>query len=148
MRTGTIQRGPSTDEGTFGVLTLDSGFSCVTGELPWRDNEPGKSCVPAGTYMCKMQYSHKHGMDLYHLQNVPNRGEVEIHAANWMGDVDKGFKCELLGCIAPGLKTGMLAPPGMALQHAVISSGVALKSLEEDLGGADFELTIIDYKEA
>lgn len=106
MREVIIQRlkaESSQEWGTFGRLSIpDTGFICVTVERPWIDNQRDNpatpqnesSCVPSGTYLIKLDYSPKHGKRLYELQGVPNRSEVQIHAAN--------YARELLGCIAVG----------------------------------------------
>ena len=44
-----IERYESGDMGTFGALFAE-GFTCYTGELPWRDNKPEISCIPVGLY--------------------------------------------------------------------------------------------------
>jgi hypothetical protein len=142
IRSATLQRTSSTDEGTFGIFTSDSGFQCYTGELPWRNNENGISCIPAGVYDVVMAYSPKHGEQLYHVQNVPNREAIEIHPANWMGDKSKGFKCDLLGCIALGADQGELDG-----QQAVLHSGPAVMALERDMNLNPFSLTILDIQE-
>jgi hypothetical protein len=54
-----------------------------------------------------------------------------------MGDEDKGLRCELKGCTAPGTSIGELQG-----QKAVLSSKSALAALEDDLGRETFELTI------
>ena len=55
----------SNDDGTFGKLTLPSGYSCFTAELPYRDNKKDISCIPKGLYKIiprqatnKFKYSH------------------------------------------------------------------------------------------
>ncbi len=121
-----------------GPFSLIPVFFCRTGELPWRDNLPNESCIPAGTYSCTWRESVRHGF-CYHVEGVPGRSSVEIHSANFMGDSSKGLKCELLGCIAPGMQGGY-----MAGQKAVILSREALSKLENDLHWEDFELTIQD----
>lgn len=78
----------------------------------------------------------------YHLENIPGRTDVEIHAANFMGDKSLGFKCELQGCIAPGKNLGRING-----QRAIISSKSGLLDLEADLGCETFELTIVGTKE-
>lgn len=140
MRQATLQRMTSSSQGTFGTLATDSGFTCVTGELPWHDNASSISCIPAGTYTVTYRQSSKHGM-CYHVENVPGRTGVEIHAANFMGDKSAGFRCELEGCIAPGLQTGTLNG-----QAAVLSSKAALNDLESDLNREPFTLTVQDVK--
>ena len=142
MRKATLQRIVTSDEGTFGILTSDTSFICHTGELPWRDNEPETSCIPAGTYDCMMQWSNKHQESLYHVLGVPGRDAIEIHPANWMGDKSKGFKCDLLGCIAPGIDQGELDG-----QQAVLSSGPAVLALERAYNCEGFSLTILDIQE-
>lgn len=136
MRKATLTRTETGETGTFGILVTDSGFSCYTGELPWKNNIQGKSSIPDGIYQCIRSDSTKHGM-CYHVQGVTGRTDIEIHSANWMGDVDKGLKCQLLGCIAPGR-----AIIDIIGQKGVSSSRDALYSLEEDLEKKPFELTI------
>jgi hypothetical protein len=62
-------------------------------ELPWRDNENDKSCIPEGTYIVKRDKIGHH--QWYAIQNVANREDVELHPANWVH--------ELKGCTAFGL---------------------------------------------
>jgi len=144
MRRAILTRTETGDEGTFGTLLTDTGFTCRTGELPWRDlNKDGHgdqnvSCIPAGKYLCRFKNSPSHG-PCYHVENVPGRVGIEIHAANFMGDKLKGKRCELRGCIAPGL-----AVKEIHGQRGISSSRDALAALEEDLGESDFELVIED----
>lgn len=137
MKTAILTRGPSTQDGTFGILITDSGFMCHTGELPWRNNQTGISCIPPGTYVCRWRLSPTKGM-CYHVDSVPGRTDVEIHAANFMGDKSLGKRCELLGCIAPGLEVGELDG-----QMAVTFSKDALVALVRDLAQENFTLTIV-----
>jgi hypothetical protein len=150
MRRATLTRTRTGDEGTFGRLVTDTGFVCFTGELPWRDNARKRSCIPPGRYICTWRHSELHG-DCYHVEGAPVpwnpawRTGIEIHAANWMGDValmnpatGKPYVCELLGCIAPG--TGIETLCG---QRAVIASQRALRELENELAREPFELTVV-----
>ncbi len=136
MRHAVLTRNETSDQGTFGTLVTDTGFTCRTGELPWRDNKPDISCVPPGEYFCSYNWSEKHG-HCYWLGGVLGREAVEIHAANFMGDKTKAFKSELLGCIAPGLDVGILAS-----QKAVIHSKEALIALETNLNCENLLLKI------
>lgn len=136
MRQAILTRNETSDEGTFGTILTDSGFTCRTGELPWRENANDFSCIPAGTYLVSWRMSSKHGM-CYHVENVPGRQGIEIHSANFMGDESKNFKCQLLGCIAPGLGIGP-----MCGQRAILNSRQGLSALEDDLKCEQFELTI------
>lgn len=138
LRKATLTRLQTGDEGSFGTLVTDSGFKCVTGELPWRDNQTGKSCIPPGVYVVTYRFSPKHNKMCYHVENVPDRTDIEIHSANLMGDVSLGFECQLLGCIAPGKGIGQIAG-----QKAVIASRITLAALEADLAQETFELTIV-----
>lgn len=63
-------------------------------ERGWLNNQKNISCVPAGTYPLKLEYSPRFDMDLWEIYDVPNRSECKIHAAN--------FWEQLNGCIAPG----------------------------------------------
>jgi hypothetical protein len=136
MRTATLNRLECSNEGTFGMMTLDDGTVFHSLELPWRDNQCGKSCIPHGTYTVNWRYSPKHG-DCYHVDGVAGRSDVEIHAANWAGDVAMGYKCQLLGCIALGMSVGDLEG-----QKAVLTSRMAVLKFNAALGGDSFLLTI------
>lgn len=143
MRQVIIKRLPSEDSGTFGQLFLhDAKFTCVTGELPWRDNLQDKSCIPPGTYICKMMYSPAHEKALYHVTNVPGRGDVEIHSGNWCGNTDLGLKSDVLGCILLGSRIGLLVPPGMKAQKALLNSSATVDMFMQIMNFEDFELVI------
>ena len=136
MRKVTIGRTESDASGTFGKLSTDSGFECYTGELPWKDNAPDISCIPAGVYEAEIIASPKHG-NCYQVQSVPNRTMVEIHAGNFCGDVSQGLKTDVLGCIILGRAIG-----GIGNQKAVLSSRDALQAFEADLNGEAFQLSV------
>ena len=137
MRSATLLRNPSSDEGTFGVLLLDDHSSWSTGELPWRDNRNGISCIPPGSYICKWIISPKHG-ECYQITNVPKREMIEIHSANFMGDASLGKVSQLLGCLALGKSVGVLNG-----QKAILASKQAVHEFESNLNKEDFKLTII-----
>lgn len=136
MRRATLTRDPSTDEGTFGTLQLD-GQTLHSIELPWRDNKPRESCIPVGLYRCEIVQSPKFGR-VYGLRDVPGRSNILIHAANWAGDTSKGYRSDLLGCIAPCMVFGQLNG-----QMAGLQSRVALAELMAWAGGELFELEIV-----
>lgn len=136
MRTATIVRGPSSDQGTPGILTTDSGFKCVTGELPDRANLPMVSSIPLGKYICRKLPSPKFG-NVYHVLDVEGRMDVLIHAGNFFGDKAKGFKSNVLGCILLGKEAVT-----MEGQQAITASRLTVADLDRDMKGADFELTI------
>lgn len=139
----TLARSPSTDQGTFGIFRMEDGTEFHSLELPWRDNEHNLSCIPSGTYICKWVQSPKHG-ECYLITGVPDRQAVEIHSANFAGDVSKGYFSQLLGCIALGMSIGLLEAPGAVKQQmAVLQSKVAIAQFEAKQNKQDFQLTIV-----
>lgn len=96
-------------EGVFGTLSIDGERICVTCEQPWRNNQKGISCIPAGDYALVPHDSTKHpnvvafvnpALRVFHHEaDAPKdggsfRAECLIHNAN---DPD-----QLHGCVAPG----------------------------------------------
>lgn len=126
----------SGDQGTEGFLT-NGDFICKTLELPWRNNQRNISCVPTGKYECRVRKSPRFGIK-YHVKNVPNRGYILIHAGNFAGDVDMGFRSDTEGCILLGQKHGYLS-----LQRAVFNSRDTVQSFMSYLAHEDFTLNII-----
>ncbi len=147
MRSAILTRLQTGDEGTFGLLKTDDGAVFATGELPWRDNQSGRSCVIAKKRVARRRESPKHGM-CYHLDDTDGRTDVEIHAGNLCGDVDKGYGADVLGCLLPGKDVALFKAdsihPGKPPrdQRGVTSSGQALAELNEHFNGEDFELDI------
>lgn len=138
MRTVTLTRTETGDDGTFGHLVTDSGVCLRSGELPWRKNETGRSSIPAGTYECVWALSPSKGW-LYYVTKVPRRSDIEIHPANFCGDRALGFRCELDGCIALGTLVGP-----MNGQKAILYSHQAFLQFNRDLKKSPFELTIVN----
>lgn len=90
-----LNRFTQNDRATHGILkTEDASHSWFTLELPWKDNQHGVSCIPAGTYVCQRRWSERHQSEVFGLLNVPERSDIELHVAN--------FARQLLGCIALG----------------------------------------------
>lgn len=99
----------STLEATYGSLAFNGILVAYTVELPWKDNIPGKSCIPEGKYELHPHDSLKHPLVVsFHnpLLNVyaepvlvpagvHGRTDCLIHSAN--------FVSELEGCLAPGV---------------------------------------------
>lgn len=132
----TLVREKSEDYGTFGKITLPNGLTLETLELPWRDNIVRESCIPAKTYPCKVVKSARFG-HVYGVCNVPNRTAILIHAGNYGGDVLKGYKSDIQGCILLGKSKGELSG-----QSVVLNSKVALKKFMDEMQNQDFELII------
>lgn len=103
-----LERQEFTDKSTIGSIYYNGDFICYSLELPWRDNERGKSCIPVGEY--ELEYhQYKNYLDTYALV-----GETVSH---WCGE-DRLQRCAILlhpanepheidGCIAPGLEKGV-----------------------------------------
>lgn len=135
MKRAVLTRAPTTDQGTFGTLLLD-GQVLRTTELPWRENKAQASCIPPGLYRAEIVQSPKFGR-VYGLRDVPGRSHILIHAANYGGDVAKGYRSELLGCIAPCMVHGQLNG-----QMAGLQSRAALAEFMTWAGGDPIELDI------
>lgn len=138
MDTVVLQRDSSSDEGTFGVLTLPGGWSCHTLELPWRENARQISCIPAGSYKTVLHRSPKFGL-VYWVQEVPNRSGILIHAGNLAGDRSKGLRSDVEGCILVGKTRGRLSG-----QAAVLSSKVALGEFMKNMNRRSVVLEVRD----
>lgn len=138
MRQVTLIRTETSDLGTFGHLVTDSGLCLRSGELPWRYNEPGHSCIPASTYDVVWAESPTKGW-VYHVIKVPGRFDIEIHPANFCGDRVLGLRSEIEGCIALGTSVGP-----MNGQRALLCSRQAFVEFYRDLDQAQFRLMIIE----
>lgn len=95
----TITRLEQTEVATWARMTAFRGtdleFDLAIVELPWRWNEPNRSCIPCGTYQVVPYDSPRFGTKVMWIQDVPGRTWILQHAAN--------FAHELQGCQAPGL---------------------------------------------
>jgi len=122
----TLCRDDQNEKRTHGILFSEDGDRiCETLELPWKENQHDISCIPEGSYECKLLYSPIHRRKLYWLQSVPNRIAIEIHIGNTVDDT-KG--CILLGTVR--------------LKDSIGASRVAFDKFMELMDGKDFTLTI------
>jgi hypothetical protein len=80
------------DDCTVGRLYYGD-FKCLTLELPWLNNEPNVSCIPAGSYTAFKYDSPKHGLCML-FQDVSGRSMIEIHPGNYTRQIQ--------GCILVG----------------------------------------------
>lgn len=124
------------DQGTFGVIIVDD-LTLYTGELPWIDNESNISCIPKGIYQCKWTHSNRFKKYMYEVCGVEKRSGIRKHSANLMGNITKGFKAQLNGCIALGERLGW-----MNGQKALLLSAPAMRRFESYLHYQPFELEI------
>jgi len=137
MREVQLWRMKRHDQGTEGML-LTSGFQCYSLELPWRNNQQSVSSIPAGEYTVTIRQSPKYGR-IYWVTKVPNRSWILIHAGNWAGDVSKGFKTHVNGCILLGQKHGSLQD-----QVAVLNSRTVVRNFMEYMKYEDFKFEIME----
>lgn len=134
----TLSREPSKDYGTFGSLVLPSGLKLHTLELPWKNNRIRESCIPAKVYLCKIVKSARFGY-VYGVCDVPNRTAILIHKGNYGGDITKGYKSDIQGCILLGMNKGELSG-----QPVVINSKIAFDKFMAELNEQDFKLSIVN----
>jgi len=90
---------------TLGLLSVyedeEKVYSCATLELPWKDNENRRSCIPPGpsgepvTYDWQRHSSPRYEECLW-VRSVEGRSEILVHAGNYVSDT--------LGCILVGRK--------------------------------------------
>lgn len=136
MRGALLIRRPTTNQGTFGHFEAE-GLICFSGELPWRDNAAGVSCVPEGQYKAIWAMSPRLKRATYRLLDVPGRAGCLIHSANLMGDKALGFVAQLEGCIALGEALGSIKG-----QSALLRSKPAVRRFEDHMGREPFILEI------
>lgn len=127
----------TSDQGTFGRLYIDDNEAFYTMELPWRDNKSNLSCIPKGKYKCSWVYSDHFKKSVYCLEKTAPRWGICIHAATYAGDVTKGLRNHLAGCIALGEKVGI-----MDGQKCLLISRPAIRRFEQITQGKAFELEI------
>lgn len=131
-----LERLESGPQGTFGKFTVGN-TSFFSGELSWRDNHANISCIPTGLYCCTFTYSVRFKKYMYLVLNVDGRDGIRLHSANLMGDSDKGYRCQLNGCIALGEKLGTIEG-----QKALLISRPAITKLENLMERKDFILEV------
>jgi hypothetical protein len=136
-------REPPTQDGVFGQMDVfsptDQGQVLghfYTAEDDWRQNAKGVSCIPAGTYLCRIRWSPKFQKKLFEVMKVPGRGDILIHSGNTEEDVEG---CILLGERFGTLNVGDEDTPGRPsrAKMAVLDSRTALKRFMGLLAGRD-----------
>lgn len=94
IRTIYIERYDNDERGCYGSLSVGN-LDCYTLELPWKDNTPNISCIPAGKYEAFIDHNVTiGGMEVIRLRDVPNRTGILIHVGNYTSDI--------AGCILVG----------------------------------------------
>lgn len=93
-----LKRLSFTKIGTFGVLSKVTGDGSypwmVTLEDPWNNNEPFKSCIPAGVYTCKRAYYNAGKYWTFEVTGVDGRTHILFHIGNTILNTEG---CILLG---------------------------------------------------
>lgn len=124
---------------TLGVCYVkDEGgniiFKSEAIERGWRNNANRVSCIPAGEYPVKLEYSPRFKTELYEIYGVSNRSECKFHAAN--------YARQLNGCIALGNNRKDIDGDGY---YDVTSSRDAMRRFHAALGGdKQVKLIVID----
>lgn len=105
--------------GTLSILGKDNPI-WHTLELPNLSNIQRESCIPEGCYLVK-PYSSDTFVDVWEVQDVPERSKILIHVGNWTSDTD--------GCILVGLGAGYMHNKGKN-EKAIYSSRNAITQLK------------------
>lgn len=123
-----LQRTYENDDLTLGMLNFQ-GFKhkpIYVLELPWRENLPLLSRIPATEYALMWHVSPKHG-ECYKVMDVKNRTDILIHIGNYPDDT--------LGCLLPGTS---------GLTRCVQHSSSAMEIIRGILGKEVAKLVIYD----
>lgn len=129
-----LNRYAETDQGTEGVFSVpDLSFACFCLELPWRDNRPTVSCIPPGFY--PLAWSERNSA--YQVQNVSGRSGILIHAGNFAGAKDIGYKSDVEGCILLGMHMGYIGK-----QRCLTSSKIAIKKFQGLISGRAADIVV------
>lgn len=107
----------------------DQTFSCVTLELPWKNNATDISCIPKGTYQCSKRPFYATMM--YQVLGVLGRIGIFFHVGNYWHDV--------LGCIILGATFADINRDG---QIDITNSKPTVDAFMAFYDGEDFELII------
>lgn len=122
---------------TLGKLIVFNGlkqvFNCKTLELPDLQNQRNTSRIPEGEYEVKLRISEKYGSH-FHLQDVPNRSFILIHAGN--------YHTQTAGCILVGRKYHDINRDG--LLDVTTSRNTMIELM--DIMPHEFSLRIIDVE--
>lgn len=95
-------------------------------ELPWHNNAPRISCIPAGAYPMKWTFSPTFNRMMWLVEDVPGRTGIRIHSGNYAGDKVS----DSLGCILPCVQWADINGDGVLDGTA---SKVATATLEQHL---------------
>lgn len=116
---------------TLGVLVIEGMIDPIfyTIERPWVHNERNISCIPEGSYPCRIHHSTRNG-EVYAVNDVPDRSDIQMHVAN--------VAEELEGCIAVGSTAGYIDRG----TKAVLGSKYAMDYFKAVMNHEPFQLNI------
>lgn len=114
-------------------MQLENGFSADTLELPWHNNERGKSCTAPGVDKGKVWWSPSLKRLVIRYADRNGRKDCLVHNGNWAGDVDAGEITQIHGCTEVGNGYGNLERPDKKMQWGILHSGATLAGLIESL---------------
>jgi len=99
-------------------FALPSGDQRYFLELPWRDNEIGRSCIPEGVYIVDRDHSGR--MQYYALRNEETapRTFIEIHPATYLRNLE--------GCLGPCME---IKGGDKTSEPIAVDSGKAMQEL-------------------
>ncbi len=126
----TIYRLEKSEQGTFGVLSLDGAVFCVTLEPPDRGNARDVSCIPEGGYLCGPVDSPRFGRT-YEIFGVPDRTDILFHPGNIRRDTH--------GCVMLGRRYGVLNG-----ERAILTSSKTCDAFLREADGYNFPLRVVD----
>ena len=122
---------------TIGELTVDGRFECFVLEdrfrLPFETKVPGRTCIPCGTYVVRITPSHRFGVDMPLLFDVPSFSGVRIHPGNAPVDTE--------GCLLPGLER--LTDRVLRSREAYQSLVARLREVQKDAPPATITITAL-----
>jgi len=103
-------------------------FSSISLERGKRNNQPNISCVKAGTYIVKREWSEKFQKELWEIKEVPGRSECKFHVVNFFRDLN--------GCV------------GLGTSPADIDNDGNIDITKSKLTMDEFHRVMAPYKEA
>jgi len=117
-----------TNKSTMGELFLNNKFHSYTLELPDLNNKRSISCIPEGTYNCRLRLPRESATrDYMHLlvKDVPDRDYILMHIGNSPKDTR--------GCILTGktVKKNWLGQSSIA--HAELMDSIIENNLSENI---------------
>ena len=126
-----IFRTKQNENGTLGELFIEGMRYCFTLELPWNDNKSDISCIPEGTYTCKLINSPHFGV-VFKILDVPGRTDVLIHTGNFLKSTR--------GCVLLGTALGNTKP------YSILNSKIAFEGFMARM--ADYKVFTLEiYKQ-